>query len=217
MEPVLPNPAPLGRPVRLAALISGGGTTVLNLHEQIRAGRLDAEVAVVIASRPDAGGVEKARAAGLPVRVVARKAFDSVAAFSEAVFAAVDESRADLVTLAGFLCLLEIPGRYGLRVMNIHPSLIPAFSGHGYHGGRVHAAAVERGVKVSGCTVHFADNEYDHGPIVVQKAVPVLDGDTPDALAARVFAAECEAYPEAIRLFAEGRLEVVGGRVRVRS
>jgi formyltetrahydrofolate-dependent phosphoribosylglycinamide formyltransferase len=212
-----PITAPLGRPVRLAALISGGGTTVLNFVDQIRAGRLDAEVGVVIASRPDCGGVAKAEAAGLPVRVVSRKAFGSVEAFSEAVFAAADESRADLVTLAGFLCLLRIPERYRLRVMNIHPSLIPAFSGKGYHGLHVHAAAVERGVKVSGCTVHFADNEYDHGPIVVQRTVPVLDTDGPDDLAARVFAAECEAYPEAIRRFAEGRLEVAGQRVRVRG
>jgi formyltetrahydrofolate-dependent phosphoribosylglycinamide formyltransferase len=212
-----PVSEPLDRPIRLAALISGGGTTVLNFDEQIRAGRLDAEIGVVIASRPDCGGIAKAEAAGLPVRVVNRKEFGSVEAFSEAVFSAVDESRADLVTLAGFLCLLRIPERFRLRVMNIHPSLIPAFSGKGYHGLHVHAAAIDRGVKVSGCTVHFADNEYDHGPIVVQKAVPVFDADRPEDLAARVFAAECEAYPEAIRLFAEGRLEVSGRRVRVRS
>lgn len=201
----------------MAALISGGGTTVLNLHEQIRAERLDAEIALVIASRPDCGGIAKAEDAGLPVRVIDRKGFASVEPFSETVFAAVDESRADLVTLAGFLCLLRIPERYRLRVMNIHPALIPAFSGKGYHGLRVHAAAIERGVKVSGCTVHFADNEYDHGPIAVQKTVPVLDDDRPEDLAARVFAAECEAYPEAIRLFAAGRLEPEGRRVRIRS
>lgn len=206
----------LDRPIRLAALISGGGTTVLNLAEQIRAGRLNAEIVSIIASRPDCGGIAKGRAAGLPVRVVSRKEFESVEAFSDAVFSAVDESRADLVTLAGFLCLLRIPERFRLRVMNIHPALIPAFSGKGYHGLHVHAAAIDRGVKVSGCTVHFADNEYDHGPIVVQKTVPVLGSDSPEDLAARVFAAECEAYPEAIRLFAEGRLEVSDRRVRVR-
>jgi phosphoribosylglycinamide formyltransferase 1 len=211
-----PIAAPLGRPIRLAALISGGGTTVINLQERIRAGELDAEIGVVVASRPDCGGIAKARAAGLPARVVDRKTFGSVVEFSEAVFAEVDRSRADLVTLAGFLSLLQIPERYRLRVMNIHPALIPAFCGKGYHGRHVHEAAIERGVKVSGCTVHFADNEYDHGPIVVQKAVPVLDGDTPESLAARVFEAECEAYPEAIRLFASGRIEVAGRRVRIR-
>jgi phosphoribosylglycinamide formyltransferase-1 len=210
-----PNPRALGRPIRLAALISGGGTTVMNLQERIAAGELDAKIVLVLASRANCGGIAKARAAGLPVEVVNRKEFSSVATFSEAVFKAIDESAADLVTLAGFLSLLEIPARYRLRVMNIHPSLIPAFCGKGFHGERVHAAAIERGVKVSGCTVHFADNEYDHGPIVVQKVVPVLDDDTPERLAARVFEAECEAYPEAIRLFAAGQLEVVGRRVVV--
>ncbi len=217
MDSTEPIFGPLERPVRLAALISGGGTTVTNLHDRIRDGRLKAEIAVVIASRPDCGGIARAEAAGLPVRVIDRKQFASVEAFSEAVFSAVDDSRADLVTLAGFLCLLRIPDRYRLRVMNIHPSLIPAFSGQGYHGRHVHAAAIERGVKVSGCTVHFADNEYDHGPILVQRTVPVLDGDGPADLAARVFAAECEAYPEAIRLFSEGRLRQDGRRVRARS
>lgn len=214
--PPLPS-SPLNRPVRLAALISGGGTTVTNLQARIDAGELAAEIALVIASRPDCGGIARAEAAGLPVRVLSRKDFSSVEAYSEAIFAAVDDSGADLVTLAGFLCLLRIPERYRMRVMNIHPSLLPAFGGKGYHGRHVHTAALERGVKVSGCTVHFADNEYDHGPIIVQKAVPVLDADGPDDLAARVFEAECEAYPEAIRLFAEGRLAADGRRVRVWS
>jgi len=214
--PPLPS-APLGRPVRLAALISGGGTTVTNLQARIDAGELAAEIAVVIASRPDCGGIARAEAVGLPVRVLSRKEIGSIETFSDAVFAAVDGAGADLVALAGFLCLLRIPERYRLRVMNIHPALLPAFGGKGYHGRHVHAAALERGVKVSGCTVHFADNEYDHGPIIVQKAVPVLDADGPDELAARVFEAECEAYPEAIRLFAEGRLVADGRRVRVRS
>ena len=101
------------------------------------------------------------------------------------------------------------------RVLNIHPALIPAFSGKGFHGLHVHRAALEAGVKVSGCTVHFADNIYDHGPIVLQRVVPVQDDDTPDTLAARVFEQECEAYPEAIRLFAEGRLRIEGRRVRI--
>lgn len=216
MDVFRPLAEPLDRPLRLAALISGGGTTVINLQERITSGTLDAEIVLVVASRRDCTGIAKAEAAGLTVRVVPRKEFASVAAFSEAVFEAVDESRADLITLAGFLSLLHIPDRYRLRVMNIHPGLIPAFSGKGYHGRRVHEAAIDRGVKISGCTVHFADNEYDHGPIVVQKAVPVLDDDDPATLAARVFAAECEAYPEAIRLFASGSLEVAGHRVRCR-
>ncbi len=110
---------------------------------------------------------------------------------------------------------MHIPDDFLQRVLNIHPALIPAFCGKGFHGLAVHRAALEMGVKVSGCTVHFADNEYDRGPIVAQRVVPVLDEDTPESLAARVFAAECEAYPEVIRWFAQGRLRIEGRRVRV--
>ena len=109
----------------------------------------------------------------------------------------------------------QVPDDFLGRVMNIHPALIPAFCGKGYYGHHVHEAVLAYGVKVSGCTVHFADNEYDHGPIILQRAVPVLDDDTPDTLAARVFEQECEAYPEAIRLFAEGRLRIEGRRVKI--
>ena len=116
--------------------------------------------------------------------------------------------------LAGFLARLEIPADFAQRVINIHPALIPAFCGHGMHGRHVHAAVLERGCAVSGCTVHFCDNEYDHGPIILQQCVPVADDDTPETLAARVFEAECTAYPEAIRRFATGRLRIEGRRVR---
>lgn len=203
----------LDHPVRLVACISGGGTTVLNLQHKIVSGELDAEIVHVISSRQNCTGVERVRAAGLSVSVVERKGFQSVAAFSAEVFRLVEESRADLVALAGFLSLLEIPERYRMRVLNVHPSLIPAFCGKGYHGHHVHEAAIARGVKVSGCTVHFADNEYDHGPILVQETVPVLDDDTSESLAARVFEAECRAYPKAITAFVSGRLIVSEGRV----
>jgi len=206
---------PLNRPIRLGVLISGGGTTLQNFLDKIAAGVLNAEVAVVIASRPDCGGLEKARAAGVDSAVVSRRDFADADAFSEALFRRLREADVELVTLAGFLCLIRIPEDFRHRVMNIHPALIPAFCGKGYYGRKVHEAAIERGVKVSGCTVHFADNEYDHGPIILQRVVPVEDDDTPQKLAARVFAAECEAYPEAIRLFAAGRLVVEGRRVRV--
>ena len=208
-----PLEQPLNRPIRLAACISGGGTTVMNLVDKIAAGELEAEIPLVIASRQCAG-IDKARDAGLPVLLIERKRFDSVAQFSDELFRAIDHAGADLVVLAGFLSLLEIPARYRLQVLNVHPGLIPAFCGKGYHGGRVHAAALARGVQVSGCTVHFADNEYDHGPILIQETVPVLDDDTPESLAARVFAAECEAYPAAIRRFASGQLVVEDGRVK---
>lgn len=209
-----PLTAPLERPLRIAALISGGGTTVLNLQQRIDAGTLDAEIVRVIASRADCAGVERTRSAGLDVEVVSRKSFTSIADFSAAIFQSVVESRADLVTLAGFLSLIEIPEAFRCRVMNVHPSLIPAFCGKGFHGRHVHEAVIERGAKVSGCTIHFADNEYDHGPIIVQRSVPVLDDDTPESLAARVFDAECEAYPEAIRQFASAELTITGRRVR---
>lgn len=207
---------PLDRPVRLAVLISGGGTTLTNFLKQIETGKLSAEVALVIASRADCGGVERARRAGLRCEIVERKNFPGVIPFSTAIFQLCREARVDLVTLAGFLSLIEVPDDFAFRVMNIHPALIPAFCGKGFYGHRVHEAVLERGARVSGCTVHFADNHYDHGPIIVQQTVDVLDGDTADTLAARVFSAECQAYPEAIRLYAAGRLEVSGRRVRVR-
>ncbi|MFM9962084.1 MAG: phosphoribosylglycinamide formyltransferase [Planctomycetaceae bacterium] len=198
----------LDRPIRLGVLISGGGTTLVNFLKKIQAGELNAEIAVVIASREGIAGIERAREAGLPCEVIARKRFDSVERFSEAIFDRCRAAQVDLVTLAGFLSLIRIPSDFERRVLNIHPALIPAFCGQGFHGHHVHEAALARGVKLSGCTVHFADNEYDHGPILVQRAVPVLVDDTPDTLAARVFEAECEAYPEAIRMFAEGRLSL---------
>lgn len=206
---------PLERPIRLGVLISGGGTTLRNFLDQRAAGRLDAEFPLVIASRPDCGGVGLARDAGLDVAVIEREQFPGVAEFSAEVFARLRAAEVDLVTLAGFLKLLEIPGDFAGRVLNIHPSLIPAFCGNRFYGHRVHEAVLARGVKVSGCTVHFADNAYDEGPIVAQRCVPVLDDDTPDTLAARVFEAECELYPEVIRLYAAGRLTLEGNRVRI--
>lgn len=207
--------APLHRPLRLAVLISGGGTTLVNFLEKIVAGELNAEIPLVIASRSDCGGIAKARQAGLRCEVVSRGSFQNVDDFSTAIFTRCRDVQADLVTLAGFLALIHVPDDFRLRVMNIHPALIPSFCGAGYYGHKVHEAVLARGVKVSGCTVHFADNHYDHGPIILQRCVPVEDSDTPDSLAARVFTAECEAYPEALRLFAAGRLKVdESGRIR---
>jgi phosphoribosylglycinamide formyltransferase-1 len=201
--------------IRLAVLLSGGGTTLENIFTKIEEGSLDAEVAVVIATRPDAYGLERARNHGVEAVVVERKAFKNAASFSDALNAKLDEIGVDLVCLAGFMVMWKMSDRYLGRVMNIHPALIPAFCGKGYYGHFVHEAVLTCGAKVSGCTVHFADREYDRGPIIVQKTVPVLDDDTPDTLAARVFEKECEAYPEAIQLFAEGRLKIEGRRVRI--
>lgn len=214
MAALRPLPAPLNRTIRLAVLISGGGTTMTNLMSKIRDCLLDAEIVTVIASRPDCAGVPRATDLGLDCAVIQRKNFASVEQFSDEIFETCDRADVDLVICAGFLALIKIPARYAGRVINIHPSLIPAFCGKGFHGHHVHEAVLKRGAKFSGCTVHFVDDEYDHGPIILQKVVPVLDDDTPDSLAARVFELECEALPEAIRAFASGRLEIDGSRVR---
>jgi len=207
----------LGRPVRLAVLLSGGGTTLQNLLEEIAAGRLSAEVVVVIASRSGVAGLDRARAAGLATRTVPRNGFSDTNEFNDALHRELAHFDLDLVILAGFLSLFDPRSRYRYRVLNIHPALIPAFSGAGYYGAHVHRAVIESGVKVSGCTVHFADDEYDHGPIILQEAVTVADDDTPATLAARVHEAENRLYPEAIRLWAAGRLELAGRRVRIRQ
>lgn len=206
--------APFDRPIRLGVLISGGGTTLENLLVQIGKGRLHAEIALVAASRPCAG-VQKARQGAIETAVLERKSFATAESFSEAIFARLRAARVDLVLLAGFLSRLVIPQDFTLRVMNIHPALIPAFCGEGFYGQAVHQAVLDRGCKVSGCTVHFADNEYDHGPIILQRCVSVECNDTPQTLAARVFAAECQAYPEAVSLYAQGRLAVEGPRVHI--
>lgn len=215
MNPPEPRTPPiLDPPIRLAVCVSGGGTTLQNLFDRIASGSLKAQVTRVIASRPSIGAVGKAERASVPVSVITRKGRD-LDSFSSDVFQAAREARADLVVLGGFLSLVRIPDDYVGRVMNIHPSLVPAFSGQGFHGASVHRAALEQGVKISGCTVHFADDTYDTGPIILQRAVEVLADDTPEALAARVFEAECDALPEAVRLYAEGRLVIESRRVRI--
>jgi len=202
----------LSKPIRLAVLASGGGRTLQNFIDRIADGRLNAEIVHVFVSKPNAGAIERAAKAGIPTTVVPAKQPEQASA---AVFGLCRAENVDLVLMAGWLNLLPIPDDFLGRVMNIHPMLIPAFCGLGYYGLKVHQAAIDRGVKVSGCTVHFVDNVYDNGPIILQKTVPVLDDDWPERLAARVFEAECEAYPEAVRLFQEGRLKVEGGRVRI--
>jgi phosphoribosylglycinamide formyltransferase-1 len=213
MDGVRPLSAPLNRPLRLAVLISGGGTTLTNLVARINTRALNAQIPLVIASRPDCGGVHRAKDAGVPCEIIVRKDFSSVQEFSDRIFSLCREAQVDLVVCGGFLALIRIPADFLGRIINIHPSLIPAFSGKGYHGHHVHEAVLKRGARISGCTVHFVDDEYDHGPIIVQKTVPVEDNDTADTLAARVFAAECEALPEAIQLFQSGILVIDGSRV----
>jgi len=211
------SPARQGRRLRLAVLISGGGTTLVNLDKEIKAGRLNAEIAVVVSSRSTVKGIARAREIGLEPVIIRRKDFDDVETFSARLVEVLDSARIDLVIQAGWLCLWRIPPQYEWKVMNIHPALLPSFGGQGMWGHHVHEAVLKAGCKVSGCTVHFANNEYDAGPIIIQRTCEVGEDDTPDTLAARVFREECIAYPEAIRLFAQGRLAVEGQRVRIRT
>ncbi len=200
------------KPVRLGVLISGGGTTLMNILDYINNGRLNAEVAVVISSRSTVTGVEKAKNAGLDVKVIRRKDSPDIDEFSGRIEAELAAGNVDLVVQGGWLCLWKIPTRYENRVMNIHPALLPSFGGQGMWGHHVHEAVLAAGCKVSGCTVHFCTNEYDKGPIIVQRACQVKEGDTADTLAERVFEQECIAYPEAIRLFADGKIRIRGNK-----
>jgi phosphoribosylglycinamide formyltransferase-1 len=200
---------------RIVIVVSGQGSNMQAIVQACRAERWPAEVAAVVSNRPQAGGLAAAQALGLATSVVDHQSFDTREAFDAALAAAIDGHRPDLVLLAGFMRVLTpaFVQRFQGRMLNIHPSLLPAFGGKGMYGEKVHRAVLDYGAKVSGCTVHFADDTYDTGPILVQTCVPVREGDTPATLAARVFQAECEAYPEAIRLIAEGRVTVRGRRV----
>jgi len=186
-------------PIQLAVLISGSGTTLQNFIDQIAAGNLNAKIQIVIASRPGILGIERAKNAGLNCQIIEKKNFVSETDFSRAIFDRCAD--VDLVCLAGWLSHLTIPPEFVGRVMNIHPALLPEFGGKGMYGLRVHQAVLDKGRKISGCTVHFVDDEYDHGPIILQRTCAVLPTDTAATLAHRVFEEEMIAYPDAIRLF----------------
>ena len=188
-------------PVRLGILLSGSGRTLQNLIDRIEDGSLPARIEVVVSSHPNVKGLDRARKANIPAATVNWKSFTEKT-FSEAVTAELDKYPLDLVIMAGFIRRYLFPKKYEGRVLNIHPALLPDFGGKGYYGHHVHEAVLKSGAKESGCTVHLADLQYDRGPILLQKRVPVLPGDTPETLAERVFQAECEAYPEAIRRMA---------------
>lgn len=190
------------RAQRLAVLISGSGTTLRNLLQWQTAGKLAAQIVLVGSSSADAAGLQYAVAAGIPSFVVDHRTVRDEVEFSRQIFTRCRELTVDYVVLGGFLRKLRIPADFERRVVNIHPSLIPAFAGKGFYGRRVHEAVLRQGCKITGCTVHFVDDEFDHGPIIDQAAVRVQDSDTPETLAARVFAAECELYPAVINRLA---------------
>lgn len=206
---------PTGQPLRLGVLLSGAGSTMLNLSDRINAGELDAEIAVVISSNFKAAGIDHARDRSLPTSVISRQDYPDRDRFSRQIFSTLESAGVDLVVLAGFMSLLVIPDAYQHRVMNIHPALLPSFGGKGMYGHHVHEAVLAAGCKVSGCTVQFANNQYDRGPIICQRCCPVEEDDTAESLAARVQAEERIAYPQAIGLYAAGRLRVEGQGVRV--
>jgi formyltetrahydrofolate-dependent phosphoribosylglycinamide formyltransferase len=207
----------LTRKVRVGVLLSGEGTTFEALCEAIDAGRVPAEVVVVVSSKARAGGLARAARRGIAAVAVPRKAHADVAAFNDAIHAELEKHGVELVACLGFLSPFELRGKWEGRAINTHPALIPAFCGKGFYGQRVHEAVIAAGVKVSGPTVHFLDDHYDTGPIILQEAVPVRDDDTPDTLAARVQAVERRLVPEAVRLYTEGRLVIEDRRVRVRD
>lgn len=183
----------------LAVLASGGGRSFANLADEVEAGRLEVELGLLLADRPDAGALERARERGVPTAVVSYREHRDVDELSRLVFEEVEAHGCTLVVLAGFLRLLKLPERWHGRVINIHPSLLPAFGGRGFYGMRVHEAVIASGARESGCTVHYVDDRYDAGPILLQRRVPVRQDDTPETLAARVFEEERIALPEAIR------------------
>ena len=203
------------KPFSVAVLISGGGTTLLNLAEHVRDGKLDVSIDLVISSSAKAKGLSHADNFQIPSEVITLKECGTSEAFSDRIFARCREANIDLVVMGGFLKHVLIPDDFENRVTNIHPSLIPSFCGQGCYGRRVHESVLDYGAKVSGCTVHFVDNEYDNGPIIMQRTVPVLENDTPESLAARVFEQECEVYPAAIQKIAHGDISVEGRRVIV--
>ena len=205
------------KPIRLGVLLSGSGRTLTNILKLIEADELSAGVVTVISSRSTVKGVQIAKDANLPCHVIRTKDYREVDDFSAAIVDVLDDAKVDLVVQAGWLCYWKIPDRYLGRVMNIHPALLPSFGGKGMWGHHVHEAVLAAGCKVSGCTVHFVNNEYDKGPIIVQRTCEVSEDDYSDSLAARVFERECIAYPAAIQLFAEGRLQIIDNCVKVSS
>ena len=201
---------------KIAVLISGGGTTLKNLIDWRNRGKLTADIVQVISSSEKAKGNSLATENSIPLAVMARAPFENDAAFSDAVFEKCRQQGVELVVMGGFLKRLDIPSDYENRVINIHPSLIPAFSGKGFYGLRVHTAVIDYGCKISGCSVHFVDNQYDHGPIIAQRALEVKHDDTAESLAARMFKLECDLYPEIINRISENAVTLSGRQAKIR-
>ena len=205
--------------LKIGVLVSGGGTNLQKLIDAQQAGQiLNGQLQVVISSRPDAYALERAKNAGIEGITLRRKDYDSVEEYSQALIDALRERQVDLVVLAGFLTITgdNFVEAFRNRIINVHPALLPSFGGKGYYGLHVHEAALARGVKVTGATVHFVNEVCDGGPIILQKAVEVKEGDTPETLQKRVMEeAEWLLLPEAVSLFCQGKLSVEDGIVHI--
>lgn len=201
--------------INLGVLASGRGSNLQSIIDASVRGELDAEVKVVVSNNSKAYALERARNHTIPAVHLSHKQFDIAGQFDEALLKTLRRHEVELVVLAGYMKLISprVIGAYRNRILNIHPALLPSFGGKGMYGIHVHEAVLESGAKISGVTVHIVDEQYDHGPIVLQKAVAVADGDTPEALAARILPEEHKLYPKAIQLFAEGKIRVEGRRV----
>lgn len=207
--------------LNIAVLVSGGGTNLQALIDAQGRGELpNGKIALVLASKPGVYALERAAKAGIPSDVLVRRDFPTQDAYDEALIGRLEAARIDLIVLAGFLTIIseKVVSRFENRIINVHPSLIPSFCGEGYYGLRVHEEALRRGVKVTGATVHFVNNVCDGGPIILQRAVEVQEGDTPELLQRRVMEqAEWKLLPKAAALFCEGRLAVEGAIVHIRE
>ncbi|MEE9393814.1 MAG: phosphoribosylglycinamide formyltransferase [Planctomycetota bacterium] len=200
---------------RIAVLLSGTGRSLQNLMVAQGDGRLDCEFCLVLSNRRRARGLEIAAAAGIPTAVVSKRSFANGAAFNDEISKTLEAAKPDFIVMAGFLAFYDLPQRWRGKILNIHPSLLPAFGGKGFYGHYVHEAVLEAGVRVTGCTVHFVDNVYDHGPALLQLTCPVLPHDDADSLAARVFERECVALPRALAWVLDGRASLTEDGDRV--
>ncbi len=202
---------------RIAVLCSGGGTNLQALIDAVEAGRIDGQIVLVLSNASKAYALERARKHGIPAQFVSKKQAGSDEAFNDVILEKLREAGAELVVLAGYLPIVgaQVVRAYEHRIINIHPALIPAFCGPGMYGHHVHEAVLAYGAKISGATTHFVDEQVDHGGIILQKSVPVQEGDTPDTLAARVLTVEHEILPESVRLYCAGKLGVDGRHVHV--
>ncbi len=204
--------------LRIGALVSGGGTNLQKIIDSVNSGDIKGEIVSVVSSSPNAYALERAKKNNIETSVLRLRDFGSRREYSEALIKHFRERNVELIVLAGFMIILDpvFADAFPNRIMNIHPALIPSFCGEGFYGLHVHEAALAKGVKVTGATVHFVDGKADNGPIIMQKAVEVMDDDTPESLQKRVMEqAEWIIFPKAISLFAEGRIKVYENKVKI--